>query len=277
MIVDFDFIRLGIVADRTDRHRLAGVVTVNGQPGSKLIYVFDRILMILIASKWSNPTTGAWEFKGLPQYSERSLIVLALDNTGSYNAEVADYISQVSSDGSTPISYSSCYPPAFNNSFVKATSLYSATYSPHFACNPSLSLIGTEANNSWCSANNQQANQKFNIDLGAAKTLKQVYLENYHQSGTVTNVGIRNFSVYGTNSADAFNNTTYADGTNLTLLGSFLALEHNAANSEHPQYFSLSNESNLSFRYVVVKIADNYGHSQNVGIRRIELQEQVSV
>lgn len=84
---------------RTDRHRLAGTVTVDGVPASQLVVVQDRLTFALIAASLSDPTTGAWEIQGLPEYAEGSLIVLALDNSGTYNAEVADYVSQVTGEG----------------------------------------------------------------------------------------------------------------------------------------------------------------------------------
>jgi len=92
----FDFIRLGNVPPRTDRHRLAGVVTVNGLPAKRLITVVDRLTMTLLAAKHSDSTTGIWEITGLSEYPERRLLVLALDDVpGTYNAEVLDFISQV--------------------------------------------------------------------------------------------------------------------------------------------------------------------------------------
>jgi hypothetical protein len=93
----FDFIRYGSPPARTDRHRLAGTVTVDGQPASRLVCVFDRLTMSLIASKWSNPTTGAWEIKGISEYPAQRLFVVSFDSIGNFNAEIADYISQVAS------------------------------------------------------------------------------------------------------------------------------------------------------------------------------------
>ena len=80
---------------RTDRHRLAGTVTVDGNPAQKRVMVFNRISLELLAATYSAPTTGAWELYGLPEYAEGSLLVVAFDDTGTYNAEVADYVSQV--------------------------------------------------------------------------------------------------------------------------------------------------------------------------------------
>lgn len=79
---------------RTDRHRLAGTITVDGQPASRLVVVLDRKTFTLIAAKWSLPD-GSWEIKGLPEYPLRSLLVMSLDHTGNYNAVPADYVSQV--------------------------------------------------------------------------------------------------------------------------------------------------------------------------------------
>ena len=79
---------------RTDRHRLAGAVTVDGNPAQKRVLVFDRISLELLAATYSAPATGAWELYGLPEYAEGSLLVVAFDDSGQYNAEVADYVSQ---------------------------------------------------------------------------------------------------------------------------------------------------------------------------------------
>lgn len=86
-----------IGSERTDRHRLAGTVTVDGSPARRTIFVCDRRTLAYVAATTSDPITGAWEISGLPEYPEGSLIVLALDNTATCNAEVADYVSQVPS------------------------------------------------------------------------------------------------------------------------------------------------------------------------------------
>jgi hypothetical protein len=79
----------------TERNRLAGTITVDGQPASRLVVVLERKTFVLVAATFSNPTTGAWEIKGIAEYPMQSLLVMSLDNGGDYNAEVADYISQV--------------------------------------------------------------------------------------------------------------------------------------------------------------------------------------
>ena len=91
----FDFFRLGTPVARTGRHRLAGITYVDGVPGKRLVVVEERLTFVLVAAKWSDPVTGAWEIKGLPEYPERALRVLGVDHTGNYNDEVASHVSQV--------------------------------------------------------------------------------------------------------------------------------------------------------------------------------------
>lgn len=93
--MQFGFIQAGTPSVRTGANRLAGVVTVDGVAASRLVVVLDRVTLTLIAATVSVAATGAWEIKGLPEFPMRSLLVLSLDNTGNYNAEAADYISQV--------------------------------------------------------------------------------------------------------------------------------------------------------------------------------------
>ena len=84
---------------RTDRHRLAGTVTVDGSPAQKRILACRRMTLEVVAQTMSDPTTGAWEIYGLPQYDEGDFVIIALDESGTYNAEVADYVSQVTGEG----------------------------------------------------------------------------------------------------------------------------------------------------------------------------------
>lgn len=93
----FGFIQSGVYPLRTDRHRLAGVCEIDGVPGKKLVGVLVRSSWTLLAAKYSDPTTGAFEFSGLPEYPLQSLLVVGLDELGGqdYNAAPADFISQV--------------------------------------------------------------------------------------------------------------------------------------------------------------------------------------
>jgi len=94
----FDFIHSASLAPaRTDRHRLAGTVEIDGVPGKKLVGVLERGTLAYIAIKYSDPVTGAFEFAGLPEYPMRALLVVGFDEEGGqdYNAAPADFISQV--------------------------------------------------------------------------------------------------------------------------------------------------------------------------------------
>lgn len=90
-----ELIRLGTGNQRTDRHRLAGTVTVDGLPAKRRIIVLDRRDSAFVAGTYSSEVDGAWQISGVKEYPAGQLIVLAYDSTGNYNAEVADYVSQV--------------------------------------------------------------------------------------------------------------------------------------------------------------------------------------
>lgn len=100
-MIDLSPIILVLSQPRQDRHRLAGTTKINGAPGTALVTVFDRRSNVLRAAKHSLPD-GTWEIAGLPEYPERSLRVEATDNSGKYNAKVADYVSQTYGVGVSP-------------------------------------------------------------------------------------------------------------------------------------------------------------------------------
>jgi len=79
----------------TRRHKIAGAVTVDGAPAERVVMVMNRRNFTYIGATLSDPTTGDWEITGLQEYQEGTLLVIAMDTTGAYNAEVADYVSQV--------------------------------------------------------------------------------------------------------------------------------------------------------------------------------------
>ena len=90
----FDFSITGTPLLRTDRHRLAVIVTINDVPASRLVVVIDRLTFTLIAATYSS-TDGTWEIYGIPEYPEKQLLVISLDHTAYFNAKVFDYESQV--------------------------------------------------------------------------------------------------------------------------------------------------------------------------------------
>ena len=165
--------------------------------------------------------------------------------------------------------YTSVYPPAYNTTYVKATT---ALYAAHYATNPSEPLIGIWNGNQWLSTNGNPSQQRFHIDLGKAKVVKRIYYENSHFSGSSTTTGAKNFTFQGSNSASSFAELTYATDTgwtNLTTSQSYFD-EHAAANEPDPKYITVTNST--AYRYYAFKFADNHGYAQTMGVRRIELQ-----
>ena len=77
-----------------EKRRLAGRVTVNATGASKRIVVEKRGTAEYVASTHSN-ADGTWEIRGMPVSPERSLKATVFDDTGQYNAEVLDFLSQV--------------------------------------------------------------------------------------------------------------------------------------------------------------------------------------
>ena len=169
--------------------------------------------------------------------------------------------------------YISVYPPAHNDTYVKATTSYNANYLPYFATDPAKSLTGTSILNSWVSQSGAETNQRFHIDLGSAKIIRRIYYENGHASGTETTSGVKNFTFWGSNTgAGTFDDLVYANNegwTQLTTSQSTLD-EHVAADQADPKYIVVTN--NASYRYYAFKFADNYGDSTALGVRHIALQ-----
>ena len=170
--------------------------------------------------------------------------------------------------------YTSQYPPAHNDTYVKATTKFNTSYWPYFATDPAISLIGDKVKREWLAQNAVKTNQRFHIDLGEAKTIKRIYYENSHNSGAITNAGVENFTFWGSNEATAFAQLTYAtdtDWTQLTTSQSTLD-QHVAADQADPKYITVTNTT--AYRYYAFKFADNYGNSVYMSVRRIELQTE---
>ena len=162
------------------------------------------------------------------------------------------------------------YPPEQSVTYVKATTENTPQYMAYFATDPSLPLIGDDNDNTWQS-DEENTNQRFHIDLGSAKTVSRIYYENAHNSGNYTNSGVRNFTFWGSNDSDAFNNLTYGDDTNWTQLTTSATEfnQHVSSNEPDPKYITVINGN--SYRYYAFKFADNWGGFW-MSVRRLELQ-----
>jgi hypothetical protein len=169
--------------------------------------------------------------------------------------------------------YVSVYPPAQNSTYVTATSKFTSAsfYWPYFVTDPTKPLIG-DSTTQWVTPNGTVTNQRFHIDLGKAKIVKQIYYENYANTGSLSNVGAKNFILQGSNTDASFANTTYATNTgwdNLTTDTTVMA-QHVDLNQPDPKYITVTNTT--AYRYYALKFANTWGNTTNMGIRRIELQ-----
>jgi len=165
--------------------------------------------------------------------------------------------------------FSLVYPPAHNDTYVKATSKASTSYWPYYATDPAKSLTGSFTSNSWDAA--AATNQRFHIDLGSAKIVTKVYYENGHSSGGYTNIGAKVFTMWGSNTDSAFAELTYGTDTNWTQLTTEVSQfdQHAAADSADPKYFLVTNTT--AYRYYAFKISTNWGGAGEMNLRRIVL------
>lgn len=175
------------------------------------------------------------------------------------------------------MSYSSVYPPAHSDTYVKATTKYNTYFWPYYATDPSKSVIGPDTAGSWVSAVNAVTNQRFHIDLGSAKIIKRIYYENYHDSGDKTYQAVKNFTFWGSNTESAFLDLVYGNDANWTQLTTSASVfdQHVAQNIADPKYITVTNTT--GYRYYALKFADGWGGAV-IGVRRIELQiEELTV
>jgi hypothetical protein len=160
--------------------------------------------------------------------------------------------------------------PTQDTDHVKATDSNSGQESYH-ATDPTKSLTGTHIGQAWDAT--QIANQRVHIDLGSAKIINKVYYENGHSSGLYPEYGVKNFTLWGSNSATAFADLVYTHDTDWVQLTTSQATFdiHVSADQADPKYITVTN--NVSYRYYAFKFADNWGNVNTIGLRRIELQE----
>jgi len=180
--------------------------------------------------------------------------------------------SSVTSATGIPPGQGSQYPPAHNDTYVKATTKYATDSWPYFATDPAKSLTGTYENNSWMSQSGVVTNQRFHIDLGSEKIIKRIYYENFHHVGTQTDRGVENFTFWGSTASGDFADLVYAnDGTWVQLTTAQSTFDqHAVADASDPKYIEVTNTT--SYRYYAFKFADNWGNATYMGVRRIELQ-----
>ena len=111
---------------------------------------------------------------------------------------------------------------------------------------------------SW-GTNTAVTNVRFNWDLGVGRVPKGIMLKNEPNGH-----GIKNFLVYGSNTASALTDLSYASVANLTLLGSFAA-----TTIQQAQYFAFAANA-TSYRYMALRIADCNGATDYMGFFHVQ-------
>jgi len=168
--------------------------------------------------------------------------------------------------------YTSQYPTAQNDTYVKSTTNLSANYVAHYATDPTKSLTGSYYENSWMAKMDTVTNQRFHIDLGSAKIIKRIYYENAISDGNAPEFGVKNFTFWGSNTAGSFAELTYGTDTGWTQITTAQSTFdiHSSADEADPKYITVTNTT--AYRYYALKFADNYESPFIMGVRRIELQ-----
>jgi len=193
-----------------------------------------------------------------------------IDTTASTN-EVYDSANDLYSP--TAIGgYASQYPTQ-DDDHVKSTTKFTTDFWAYFATDPTKSLDGSWGSNNWLSAQHSITEQRFHIDLGSAKIIKRIYYENSHLEGTYTNTGVKNFTLWGSNTGvGSFDDLVYANDegwTEITCSQNTFD-EHAGSDIADPKYITVTNTT--AYRYYALKFADNYTEANWLGVRRIELQ-----
>jgi hypothetical protein len=170
--------------------------------------------------------------------------------------------------------YTSQYPTAQNDTYVKSTTKFSTSYWAYYATDPTKSLVDSWTNNQWVSANGSGTNQRFHIDLGSSKIIRRIYYENSHTSGSDTDRGAKDFTLWGSNDADSFAELAYGTDTGWTQLTTAQSTldQHASANALDPKYILITNA--IPYRYYAFKFATAWASVTYMGVRRIELQTE---
>jgi hypothetical protein len=168
------------------------------------------------------------------------------------------------------LDYQAVYPPDYTSTYIKATNYYGLGFEPFLAVCPWLPYSGSRYENSWMTARKQYPNQRFHIDLGSTLILRRIAYNNSHHNGYNTDVGVKDFTLQGSNSASAFNNLNYATDNGWTNLSTDISsmLQHTETlDGEETKYINVNSAG--AYRYYALKCANNWGSTQYMGIRKL--------
>jgi PKD repeat protein len=177
-------------------------------------------------------------------------------------------------------SYTPIYPngsiPSYTIQYVNSTTWYPAGgegYRLYVTANPATALTGATAG--W--ATFSITNQRLHWDLGTVNTnatiIRRIQYNNYHDTGSNTDRGIKTFTFWGSNSYGSFAELTYSNDTGWTpLTASASTFDiHASSNTADTKYITINNT--VAYRYYAIKVADGWGGTV-MGARHIELQTE---
>lgn len=152
--------------------------------------------------------------------------------------------------------------PAATSTYVKATSSLGSFDCPNCADNTK-SVGGNSTNNSWLATGYTQ--QRLHYDLGAAYVVKGFKYYPYHHNAGETSRAAKNFTLWGSNDAAAFADTTYSTDTNWNLITTDInqLVQYDAA------WHQVLATNATAYRYYALKIADNWGQADYLGFRQL--------
>lgn len=159
--------------------------------------------------------------------------------------------------------------PELNDIRVRATTYNSnIQFSPFYVFDVNTSLINEHFNNSWSSVLHVFHNQKILVDFGNKFILKKVRYNNFHFYGDVTDRGVKNVELYGSNISGVMGIGNFFDITALNLIWRGEFNRHTAGNA--PQLFDIDLKDNEDeYQYYVLRFFDTYGSNIVMQMRRI--------
>jgi hypothetical protein len=133
-----------------------------------------------------------------------------------------------------------------------------------------MSVIDHWATGGWLSAT--YVPSRFHIDLGSGKVITRIYYENAHRNGSSTDAGAKDFTFWGSNVSSDFTDIVYTNNGSWEYITTTASAfeQHVALNQADPKYIEVSNVT--EYRYYAFKFANNYGNTEYMGVRRIQLQ-----
>jgi hypothetical protein len=177
-----------------------------------------------------------------------------------------------------PTPYTSRYPIQ-DTSHVKATTIAApnANWYPHLATEYPHVWGDDPTHHAWIN-DGTAIHQRFHIDLGSEYIIRRIYYEGLFNITTdyadyYKKIGIKDFTFYGSNSSDSFNDLVYGDNAGWELIG-FGTFDKQVDGTLQPQYRTFNNYK--SYRYYAITADTSYDDIYNVlsGIGHIELQTQ---